>query len=160
VPITVSLEPAAPGPDDVLFCRVAGSLTLDDPDYDVLRYEYVWTVDDVVVRQVTTAALSDALPRVESGGVVRCTVTPRDAASAGPPASVQARIGAGRAPGDLNCDGAVNNFDIDPFVLALSDPAAYEAAFPACERMNADLDGDGLVTNFDIDPFVARLSSP
>ena len=33
--------------------------------------------------------------------------------------------------GDMNCDGAVNSFDIDPFVLALTNPAAYQAASQA-----------------------------
>ncbi|MGH6961312.1 MAG: hypothetical protein ACREE7_12565, partial [Dongiaceae bacterium] len=56
--------------------------------------------------------------------------------------------------GDANCDGEVNNFDIDPFVLALLDPVAYQAAFPDCDIDHADVDGDGAVTNFDIDPFV------
>lgn len=60
--------------------------------------------------------------------------------------------------GDANCDGAVNNFDIDPFVLALTDPALYEATYPDCEILHSDLNGDGLVNNFDIDPFVALLS--
>lgn len=57
-------------------------------------------------------------------------------------------------PADMNCDGLVNNFDIDAFVLALSDRDAYEAAFPNCEFLNADVNNDGLVNNFDIDPFV------
>jgi hypothetical protein len=57
-------------------------------------------------------------------------------------------------PGDLNCDGAVNVFDIDPFIVALSDPDAYAQQFPACSRDTADLDGDGHVDFFDIDPFV------
>jgi hypothetical protein len=61
------------------------------------------------------------------------------------------------ARGDLNCDGLVNNFDIDPFVLALSDPTAYAAAFPECDRTNADVNEDGRVDNFDIDPFVVLL---
>ncbi|MGE0482355.1 MAG: PQQ-binding-like beta-propeller repeat protein [Phycisphaerae bacterium] len=60
-------------------------------------------------------------------------------------------------PGDLNCDGAVNNFDIDPFVLAVTDAAAYGAAFPNCNVELADLNCDGAVNNFDIDPFVAVL---
>ncbi|MGH6958864.1 MAG: hypothetical protein ACREE7_00120, partial [Dongiaceae bacterium] len=60
-------------------------------------------------------------------------------------------------PGDLNCDGAVNNFDIDPFVLALLDPAAYAAAYPDCDIDLADVNGDGVVNNFDIDPFVELL---
>ncbi len=60
--------------------------------------------------------------------------------------------------GDLNCDGAVNAFDIDPFVLALTDPAAYAAAFATCGVMAADVNGDGVVNAFDIDPFVALLT--
>ncbi|MBL8881031.1 MAG: hypothetical protein JNG88_18095 [Phycisphaerales bacterium] len=60
--------------------------------------------------------------------------------------------------GDLNCDGEVNNFDIDPFVLALTDPDAYAAAFPDCDASAADINDDGVVNNFDIDPFVALLT--
>jgi hypothetical protein len=61
-------------------------------------------------------------------------------------------------PGDLNCDGAVNTFDIDPFVLALTAPAEYAAQFADCNIMNADTNGDGLVNAFDIDPFVLLLT--
>ena len=60
--------------------------------------------------------------------------------------------------GDLNCDGVVNAFDIDPFVLALTDPAGYAAAWPNCDFMNADCNGDGEVNAFDIDPFVELLT--
>jgi hypothetical protein len=61
------------------------------------------------------------------------------------------------SPGDLDCDGAVNKFDIDPFVLALTDPVAYGVAFPSCDVMLADLKSDGLVNGLDIDPFVQLL---
>jgi hypothetical protein len=63
-------------------------------------------------------------------------------------------------PGDANGDGRVDNFDIDAFVLALSDPVAYWAACPDCNRANADINEDGLVNNFDIDPFVELLLGP
>ncbi|MGE0481667.1 MAG: dockerin type I repeat-containing protein [Phycisphaerae bacterium] len=59
--------------------------------------------------------------------------------------------------GDLNCDGSVNNFDIDPFVLALTDPTGYAGTFPGCDRSAADVNQDGAVNNFDIDGFVALL---
>jgi hypothetical protein len=62
-------------------------------------------------------------------------------------------------PGDLNCDGATDNFDISPFVLALTRPAEYAAQFPACHVLNADCNGDGLANNFDIGPFIACLAS-
>ena len=60
--------------------------------------------------------------------------------------------------GDLNCDGVLDAFDIDPFVLALADPDAYAAAYPDCDRMLADCNGDGVVNAFDIDPFVELLA--
>ncbi len=59
--------------------------------------------------------------------------------------------------GDMNCDGAVDFGDINPFVLALSDQAGYEAAFPDCARQNADCNYDGQVEFGDINPFVALL---
>ncbi|MGD8454421.1 MAG: dockerin type I repeat-containing protein [Phycisphaerae bacterium] len=63
-------------------------------------------------------------------------------------------------PGDVNCDGEVNNFDISPFVLAITDPTGYAAAYPECDILNADCNGDGEVNNFDISPFVALLVEP
>jgi hypothetical protein len=63
-----------------------------------------------------------------------------------------------RLLGDMNCDGAVDNFDITPFVLALTSPAAYAAAYPDCNIANGDINGDGRVDNFDITPFVALLT--
>ncbi len=60
--------------------------------------------------------------------------------------------------GDLNCDGSVNFFDIDPFVLAVTDPVAYESAYPDCNILNADCNEDGAVDFFDIDPFVALIT--
>jgi hypothetical protein len=63
-----------------------------------------------------------------------------------------------QAPGDTNCDGAVDFFDIDPFVTMLVDPAAYAVEVSYCEpRCVGDLNGDGAVNFFDIDPFVTLL---
>ncbi|MGE0482041.1 MAG: hypothetical protein AB7Q17_16385, partial [Phycisphaerae bacterium] len=65
-------------------------------------------------------------------------------------------------PGDCNYDGRINNFDIDAFVLALSDGPAYEARYhiPAeVGRILGDVNEDGALNNFDIDPFVELLVS-
>jgi hypothetical protein len=59
--------------------------------------------------------------------------------------------------GDTNCDGGIDFFDIDPFVLALFDPAAYMAAFPACDFRATDVNGDGATDFFDIDSFLGVL---
>ena len=61
-------------------------------------------------------------------------------------------------PGDANCDGAVNFADIDPFVMALTDPTGYAARYPDCDRICSDISGDGAVNFADIDPFVALLT--
>ena len=68
--------------------------------------------------------------------------------------------------GDLNCDGVVDLFDIDAFVLALTsatdDPpfAGYYATYPDCNALLADTTNDGTVNLFDIDPFVGLLTGP
>ncbi|MCG3128863.1 MAG: hypothetical protein CHACPFDD_03759 [Phycisphaerae bacterium] len=59
-----------------------------------------------------------------------------------------------RLLGDLNCDGFRDGLDIEPFVLAVSDPLAYEAAFSDCDRELADVNRDGSVDGFDVEPFV------
>jgi hypothetical protein len=59
--------------------------------------------------------------------------------------------------GDLNCDGFVNSFDIDPFVLAILNPAQYAIDFPACDVNLGDINQDMFVNSFDIDPFVACI---
>lgn len=60
--------------------------------------------------------------------------------------------------GDMNCDGALNHFDLDPFVLAIADPDAFAQQHPNCDRFRADINGDGRVNNFDINGFVDLLS--
>ncbi len=59
--------------------------------------------------------------------------------------------------GDLNCDGVVDFFDIDPFVTALVSPNDYPALFPDCDINNADVNEDGEIDFFDIDPFVGLI---
>jgi hypothetical protein len=61
-------------------------------------------------------------------------------------------------PGDMNCDGAVDFGDINPFVLALTDSSHYPDYYPCCNVYNADMDADGAVNFGDINPFVALLS--
>jgi hypothetical protein len=61
-------------------------------------------------------------------------------------------------PGDMNDDGAVDNEDISPFVLALVDEDAYRVEYPILDPQGwGDVSGDGLFDNEDIAPFVALL---
>lgn len=59
--------------------------------------------------------------------------------------------------GDMNCDGLVNSADIDPFVMALLNPADYASTYPDCDRNRADVSQDGAINSGDIDPFVMLL---
>ena len=59
--------------------------------------------------------------------------------------------------GDANCDGAINFFDIDPFLDALFEPAAYAATYCGGSLCAADTDCSDAVNFFDIDPFLTCL---
>lgn len=61
--------------------------------------------------------------------------------------------------GDLNGDDLVNNQDIAPFVLALTDPAAFALAYPNVNLLAVgDINGDQSFNNQDIAPFVSLLT--
>lgn len=61
--------------------------------------------------------------------------------------------------GDMNCDGRVDDRDINPFVLALANPAVYVQQYPHCFRDNGDTNGDGYVDFGDINPFIPLLGT-
>ncbi|MBN2448069.1 MAG: agmatine deiminase family protein [Phycisphaerae bacterium] len=60
--------------------------------------------------------------------------------------------------GDMNCDGATDIFDIDAFVLAITDATGYTSAYAGCPRALADCNQDNTVDVFDIDAFVTLLT--
>jgi len=60
--------------------------------------------------------------------------------------------------GDMNDDGQVNNLDINPFVLALTDEEAFEQQFGVDPAQVGDTNGDGQFNNLDINPFVELLT--
>ncbi|OHB75045.1 MAG: hypothetical protein A2W31_04055 [Planctomycetes bacterium RBG_16_64_10] len=61
--------------------------------------------------------------------------------------------------GDANLDGRVDRHDIDPFVLGLAAPDAYQARFGIPAVRAGDGDGDGDFDFDDIAAFVRQLSS-
>ena len=87
--VTAFLEPAMPTAGQAVVCRVATSLVTEDPDFDLVRYRYRWTAGGRLVREVTSAALSDVLRRdaARPGEAVSCRVTPSDGRLAGPTAT-------------------------------------------------------------------------
>lgn len=139
--IGASFLPAAPQAADVVFCRVSTQVAREDPDWDVVRYHYVWRVNGAVVRDVITAAQSDAIARntAAPGAQLSCTVTPNDGKVDGPGASTSVIV-AGGLVGDLNHDGAVNGADLGMLLGAWGQAGANVA----------DLNGDGVVNGADL----------
>lgn len=58
--------------------------------------------------------------------------------------------------GDTTCDCALSTADIDAFILALMDPAAYVTTYP-CTIGAADMNGDGFVDGRDVQHFVSAF---
>ncbi|TWT44255.1 hypothetical protein RAS1_06650 [Phycisphaerae bacterium RAS1] len=59
---------------------------------------------------------------------------------------------------DMNCDGWSDIRDINPFILAVTNPVAYAQAYPDCSYLLGDMNSDGVVDVLDINPFVQRLA--
>jgi len=108
--ISVTLDPPAPQASQAVFCRVNTSLLFEDPDYDLVRYRYEWRVNGAVARDVTSAALSDAIPKdlARNGDLLTCAVTPSDGQLSGPAATATARYAASAlaSVSAANYDGA------------------------------------------------------
>lgn len=62
--------------------------------------------------------------------------------------------------GDLNNDGLVNFGDINPFVLALTNPVAYSTQYGLAPEAAGDLNCDGRADFGDVNPFIRLLTSP
>jgi murein DD-endopeptidase MepM/ murein hydrolase activator NlpD len=93
--VGLSFWPACPQPSDVIQCRIATDLVLDDLDFDVLSYTYEWKLNNVPVQFVVQAGHADALPRgtVAFGDTLSCKVTPNDGLVDGPSTTISEVIG-------------------------------------------------------------------
>ncbi|TWT43725.1 hypothetical protein RAS1_01240 [Phycisphaerae bacterium RAS1] len=105
----------------------------------------MWSLVNGTLRQMTFDAFWNVDGRINDLGEIGW--------SAGTPFQVAAAYNRRYPLGDLNCDGAVNILDVNPFVLALEDAVAYSEAH-YCDPLLADTNGDGNVNILDINPFV------
>ena len=60
--------------------------------------------------------------------------------------------------GDMNDDGVVSFLDISSFILALSDPSAYETMLGIDPNIRGDANADGVIDFLDISGFITLLS--
>lgn len=151
-PIAVALDPPAPAEDQIIACRVQTSRTLDDLDYDVVQYHYVWRVDGAIVRDVTTAAQSDMIPRnaASTCDVVTCDVTPGDGKAEGATVQASAIVGV-TCVGDLTGDGVVDLNDLSTLLVHFGEVGA------SCT--DGDLNGDAAVDLSDLSTLLVSFGT-
>ena len=106
-----------------------------------------------VLEQDTGAEILDMLS-------VQVSPTQLDVYAAGMVSQIwRAHVSLPSLVGDMDCDGTVGFGDINPFVLALTNPSGYATAYPNCDIMNGDINADGSVNFGDINPFVALMGT-
>ena len=95
--VTAAFDPAKPTFTNATFCRITSDTVFLDPDYDFVRYHYVWKVNDTVVRDTISAGMADAISHdlASPGDTVTCTVTPGDGTADGPATTVTTAVTAG-----------------------------------------------------------------
>jgi hypothetical protein len=117
---------------------------------DARRLWEVWRYRDAKLREIATDSFSNHSPWInDSGEIVWAFGTQVP--------DFDVRMLRRYPIGDVNCDGSIDAFDIEPFVTALVDPEAYLAAYPTCDPALADANGDERVDAFDIEPFTRLL---
>ena len=163
---TLCEDVSCPQPDLGACCTAAGVCTIDDA-WDCGRADGTWLGADTVcggdcdedgASDACEIALDMAKDCNENGIPDDCDIASGyscDGNGNGIPDECDVWM-----RGDMNCDGVTNAFDIDPFVVALTDLVAYHENWPCCSYLNADCNYDGVVNAFDIDAFVQILTGP
>ena len=143
------------GPTDVSACE-NDDVVLSVTVCGATPMNYQWYKDGIIMPGEINPTLTLLDIRPADAGAYHVDVSN----AYGGPVSSGAALVTVQVKADSNCDGIVNNFDIDPFVLALTaGQAAWEALYPCDFFCANDINRDGVVDNFDIDPFVACLLS-
>jgi len=70
------------------------------------------------------------------------------------------RIAGLPCPGDMNCDGEVDANDVNPMILALTDPTGYMNAYPLCSVSNGDMNNSSTTDGDDLQLFANELMQP
>ncbi len=108
-------------------------------------------------------ALVELTPSIRVGSIcsesfAQVTVTYPTAGKAGADINGNGVLDECEGLGDLDCSGSVSVADINPFVLALTDPKAYQQQFPECDLLRGDTTGDGQLSVADINGFVQLVT--
>lgn len=154
-PATLSLSASTSitqQPQSEMAC-VGGAATFSVVASGAGALTYQWRRNGQPIPGANSAALELSNIAAGDAGQYDCIVESNCGSAVSEPATLRVTV-----VGDANCDGALNNFDIDPFVLAiLAGQGPWEALYDCDFLCACDAGGDGVVNNFDIDPFVQAL---
>jgi hypothetical protein len=125
--IQAVFDPATPTLTNATFCRITSPTLFLDPDYDFVRYHYVWKVNGTVVRDVISAGLADAISHDlgHPGDELTCTVTPSDGTASGPSTTVTTAVTSGQPLLNISTRLKVETGDnvlIGGFIISGADP--------------------------------------
>ena len=134
--IDIDLHPSSPESDDVIECTVLGTLVHDDPDRDLVSYHYEWRVNDIIVRDLTAAAMRDVLQSdaAGNGDTVTVTVTPTDGSLQGDSSSGEVSIA---CEGDITGDGQVGVEDLLAVIAGWGSPYNVEDLLSVISNWNS-----------------------
>lgn len=137
-------------PADARACH-AGAASFSVGAQSDIALTYRWRhdthpIDTSVNPSAATATLTIAHAMIADAGLYDCVVT-----SCGSVTSNSARLRA--CSSDFNCDGAIDFFDFDDFVVCFEGIACPPG-------ITADFDHDGTVDFFDYDGFISAFESP
>ncbi|MBP7744598.1 MAG: Ig-like domain-containing protein [Phycisphaerae bacterium] len=132
--------------------------------YDAARFAITLTPAAALATDTYTLTVADTLVNVATGQALDGELVKTDGSAPlpsgdGVPGGAAVATFTVTVRGDLNCDGDVDYSDINPFVLYLSNFAAWQPTYPGCPAANGDIDGNGVYPSFgDINPFVTLLT--
>ncbi len=148
--------------EDAPFDQAAVELSADGANWSPI-WQHIGPAVSPTAWSLRTATLSPAADD-EPAVYVRWVLGPTDATITYPGWNIDDVEVWGRvapalpAAGDMDCDGALDFADINLFVLALTDPAAYAIDQPGCDVLVADVNDNGSAGFDDINPFVALFT--
>ena len=125
--IEAAFDPVSPTFSDTPFCRITSSTLFLDPDYDFVRYHYIWKVNGTIVRDVISAGLADAISRdkIHPGDDLTCTITPSDGTANGPSTTITTTVLVGQPLLNISTRlnvGTGGNVLIGGFIITGGDP--------------------------------------
>ena len=143
-------------PTDVTVCASkSASFTVKATGPGTLSYQ--WRHNANIIGGATADILDIDPVELADAGDYDCVVTNSGGSVISNPATLTVYS---CGSGDMNCDGITDLFDINPFVLAATNPNAWQQQYPGCNILNGDCNKDTVFDLFDINAFVDLLAHP